>query len=295
MKKSLAILMALAMIFAVFCAAAEQEDSYLADFTGSWADPAFDHVEVCILPGYTAWSDDRMGETIGEEDVIILVYWSSSDSEYNEYRMTGTVSSDGKTLSYGNGMYTVVDLNEPEDSDDRIHLVEDMGKGQFTMTDQGTLKWEDSYETGAAEMELEPVEAPVPTADELAEQFFRKVAACEMESAGAQLKMAGLVTDLYQFCSTYSFWEISGEALLPNLLAAFDSLSDEEKEAFEAAEPMITEEALRLVQEEEELTGSYTDAGVEDQIFSLRNDQAVRCSVEAFAADIATMENAGEP
>ena len=51
----------------------------------------------------------------------------------------------------------------------------------------------------------------------------------------------------------------------------------------------LTEEALRLLEEQETPGPAYTDAGLEEQITALRNDPSVRYSVEVFIFAVETL------
>ncbi len=134
-----------------------------------------------------------------------------------------------------------------------------------------------------------------PSAQELADGYFRAVAAAEDGTAGAGLKRAKAVYDVYSFCFENALWLVDTDELGKNMLAARELLSKEELAAFDANEPAVTAEALRLLKEEENLDGDYHDAGVAGTMEVLREDPAVRSSVSFFLACVITLENIGEP
>ena len=72
MKKTL--LWALALLIALLpCVSAPAEETAPEqDFAGIWADPAFDRMELVILPSEIAWPDERMGEDAGANRFAIV-------------------------------------------------------------------------------------------------------------------------------------------------------------------------------------------------------------------------------
>ena len=61
------------------------------------------------------------------------------------------------------------------------------------------------------------------------------------------------------------------------------------KAAFDQNRGIVTLEITRLLNEEEELGGVYTDAGLEDQMIGLRGDPSVRLSVETLIFAVETL------
>ena len=74
-----------------------------------------------------------------------------------------------------------------------------------------------------------------------------------------------------------------------NLAAAQLLLTDEEKAAFDQKRGALTEELSRLVMENEEAGSLYADAGIEEQVESLRNTPEIRFSVEVFLFAVETL------
>jgi hypothetical protein len=270
--------------------AAFAESPETPDFTGSWSDPEFDRAQIVILRDFEAWSDDMLGETPGGNYIISMTWTNSADS-FDSYRMTA--HEDGTGLVYDNGLY--VRYTSLDDENNEAEFLEDQGKGRFTLTEDGVLKWEDSYLPAAAEMKLTRDTVQAPSAQELADGYFRAVAAAEDGTAGAGLKRAKAVYDVYSFCFENALWLVDTDELGKNMLAARELLSKEELAAFDANEPAVTAEALRLLKEEENLDGDYHDAGVAGTMEVLREDPAVRSSVSFFLACVITLENIGEP
>jgi len=293
MKKLLSILVAVLMLAAMLPQAVAEEDKPL-DVLGLWADPEFDRTSFTILNDDEGWSNDLLG---GKPDggYIIEMYWSNSADSYDSYRMVA--HQEGNSLVYDNGLYVRINADDAEDAEvaGTQELLTDAGKGSFTLTEEGTLKWEDSFVGSAAEMTLTREPADTPTAEAIADEYLKVIAGVETDTAGADLKQAAAVVDVYQFCFNHALWLADPETLGANMLAAKALLTEEEAAAFEENEPAITAEAIRLLSEDEAISGFFEDAGLVERIEALRDDATIRSGVSFFLACVATLENIGEP
>ena len=280
-KKMAALLVAMVCLFALIPVHAE-----LPDLTGFWEDPdAADRAEFVILHDYDMWTDERMGEEPAGNYVVTLT-WASGADTVDTYRMVAHEDGDG--IAYDNGLYVSVTGEETE-------LLEDMGKGRFTLTEKGTLLWQDSYYEGASEIELHCVSAPVPGTEELAENFYRPIAALTEGTAGSSLQFAQTVYGVFRFCMENQLWLVSNSEMSGNMRAALDSLTEEERAVFDAREPEVTAAALKLLEEDAEVDSVYADAGVLDHLQALREDATVRFGVADFLSCVMTLENSEEP
>ncbi len=293
MKKIVSMLLAVLMLTALLPQAVAEEEKPL-DFYGMWDDPEFDRTSFVILNDNEGWSADLMGME-PSDGYIIQMYWGNSADSYDCYRMVA--HREGNRLVYDNGLYVEVNSDDSEDSEaaGTQELLEDAGKGSFTLTEEGTLKWEDSYVKSAGEMVLKRETVEAPSAQELADEYYKVIAGTEKETAGSGLKQAAAVLDVYQFCFDHALWLVDTETLGVNMLAAREMLTEEEAAAFDENEPAVSEEAIRLLTESEDAGSAYEDAGVAERMESLRNDVTVRSVVSFFLACVATLENIGEP
>ncbi len=288
MKKTL--LWALALLIALLpCVSAPAEETApQQDFAGIWADPAFDRMELVILPSEIAWPDERMGEEAGANRYVAFMTWPSSAQETTVYHIVGT--ADENALRYEGGMLAeyVYDQNGEPDPED-TGLLDDHGVGSFTMTEDGSLRWEDSALEQAAQMTLRRESFPAPAPEEIRAGYYQLLAGLEPGAAGASLKLAQAVTELYRFCAAHPFWAMDRDAFAQSLSAAQEALNEEEKALFAQNRGNLTEEAFRLLEEQEVPGPAYTDAGLEEQITALRNDPSVRYSVEVFIFAVETL------
>ena len=289
MTKMISLVMALVMALIMIPAVAE-ESGLEQDMAGIWGDEQFDRMELVIIPSEVAWFDERMGEESSAQKYVAMMTWPSSESEVSVYNIVGTLDETGRILSYEGGMFAEYTFNENYELDEEeTGLLEDNGTGTFTLTDDGVLLWQDSYLAEAKEMKLVRQVAPAPEADEIKAGYYQRVLELGPDAAGASLRLAQAVSDVFQFCLLNPFWCMDQDAFAQNLVAAQNALTAEEKAVFDANRGALSAELVRLLDEKEEMGGDYADAGVEAMVDDLRNDPGVRLSVETFIFAVETL------
>ena len=289
MKKMISLLMALTLVLVALIPVLA-EDAPEKGISGIWTDENFDRMELTILPSEITWFDERMGEEASAQKYVVFMRWPSSDSEVSTYHILGSLDETGKKLTYTGGMF--VDYTFDDDgkvNEEDTALLEDNGIGCFTITENGTLLWEDSYLVEAAEMTLNRLSPAVPSPEEIKAGYYQQAIELEGGTAGGSLKLAQAVERVFQFCSTSSFWCMDIESFGKALADAQNIMTAEEKAAFTQNRGALTLEITRLLDEKEELGSAYEDAGVEARMIDLRNDPAVRLSVETFIFAVETL------
>ena len=284
MNKMVFIVMALLMALLVLTPSlAEEAVSEEQGFVGIWTDVNYDRMQLTILSSEMTWFDERMGEDADAGKYVVRMVWPSSASQESVYNMVAVLDESGKKLTYEGGMFAEYAYDENGDvNEEDTCLVEDNGVGSFTLTEEGTLLWHDSYLEDADKMVLRRNIAAVPSAEDIKASYYQDVTDLETATAGASLKLAEVVRDTYVFCMVNPFWCMDKEAFSKNLAAAQEQLTAEEKAAFDQNCDVLVQEIKRLLQENEELGGVYTDAGMEKQMIELRNSPDIRYSVETF-------------
>ena len=290
MKKMISIMAVFMMVLLMLTSApAGEAVSEEHQLTGIWSDAHFDRMVLTILPSEATWFDERMGEDADAQKYVIRMNWPSSESEESVYNIVAVLDETGKTLAYEGGMFAEYAYDENGDvNEEDTCLVEDNGTGSFVLAEDGSLRWQDSYLKDAAEMVLQREIAPAPSAEEILESYYRTVISLETETAGASLKLAQAVRDIYQFCMIHPFWCMDKEAFSQSLTAAAEQLNGEEKAAFDQKCSTLNLEITRLLMEDEETGSIYSDAGIEKQIEELRNSPDIRLSVETFISAVET-------
>ena len=295
MKKLISLMAAFMMVLLMLAPSlAEGTAAEELDFVGIWTDPGFDRMVLTILPSEITWFDERMGEDAGAQKYVVRMNWSSSSTEESVYNIVAVLDETGKTLAYEGGMFAQYTYDENGDVDEEnTSLVEDNGIGSFVLSEDGSLRWQDSYLKDASEMVLHRETAEAPSAEEIRTSYYQTVIQLETETAGASLKLAQSVRDIYLFCMGHPFWCMDTEAFAQNLAAAQEQLSAEEKAAFDQNHAALSLEITRLLQEDEEAGDIYIDAGIEKQIEALRNTPEVRLSVETFIFAVEILNSDG--
>ena len=291
MKKMISIVLALMIaLLALTPSLAEDAAAESPDFAGIWTDENFDRMVLSILPSEVCWSDERMGEEASAQKYVIQMVWSSSDSEESIYNIVAEMDESGKKLTYEGGLYAEFVYDENGDvNEEETCLVEDNGTGFFSMNEDGLLFWHDSYLQDADNMTLVRNVAEAPSAEEIRESYYQKVIGLEKDTAGASLKLAQTVQEIFMFCMINPFWCMDGEQFGMNLALAQQMLTAEEKAAFDQNRGALTQEISRLLMENEEAGSIYADAGIENQIETLRNTMEIRFTVEVFLYAVETL------
>ena len=292
MKKLLSVLMVLVMALLTAIPAVAEEVLPEQDISCIWADLNYDKMLLKILPSEACWSDERMGTEASGNRYVVIMTWPETAFMVSLYQMIGTLDEAGKILTYEGGLLGEYAFDENgELNEENTGLLEDNGCGSFTLTEDGGLLWDDSYLKESKEMRLERQIADAPSAKDIQRNYYQKVIGLESGTAGAALKLAAAVCDVFQFCSVAPFWAMDA-AYAANLQAAQEALTAEEKTAFDQKRGALTLEITRLLDEKEEPGGAYIDAGLEDEMIALRSDPDTRLSVEAFIFAVETLNEA---
>ncbi len=282
MKKCFSLLMAL--VLALLAAISVLADVAPAKgFSGRWADENYDRMELIIVPSEATWLDERMGEDASAQQYVVFMSWPSSATQVSRYHIVASLDESGKKLTYTGGMFAEYAYDENGNLDEEdTGLLEDNGTGCFTITENDTLLWEDSYLAEAAKMTLQRVIPSVPSAEEIKAGYFEQAIGLEEGTAGVSMKLAQAVKSVFQFCSVCDFWSMDSESIKKALAEVQNSLTEEEITAFDHNSGVLTGEMTRLLDENQEMGSIYEDAGVEEQMIELRNDPVVRLSVKAL-------------
>ena len=185
------------------------------------------------------WVSDRVTLSISREDdkLTASVFWANSAFEmvtwYYPELMYDEVADEYNTFE--NGTSEVITCDEEGKEVSTEVLFED-GAAAFRLRD-GVLTWVDYKKApGENECVLEPaVEIAVAAQpDEFAERFFRVIAGVEQGTAGSSLKLCEAARDAALFAVDYEMWNPDVEAIRANMLEAWNSLTDEQRSAFDS-------------------------------------------------------------
>lgn len=175
MKRGIAAILILTMLMQCAVALAEADDP----FAGQWADPEYGRAALNISPD--------------GEGYIIALRWGSSASTEGVWQMRAT--RDGDALRYTGG--TMAELTYAEGG---ACVGADVqwqdAEGAFTLTEAGTLTWEDSREERAADFAFER------TGDSDGRRWFAELA--KLDEPAARLAAGETFTSVY-YTDGYGF------------------------------------------------------------------------------------------
>ena len=276
MKKLLCALLAAALVTACFCLAEEGADPAEA-FAGRWADPYYGRATLTIMPGREAG---------GLFDISIVC--GSSASSSGVWLMTGVWDAENGRLEYENGVMKDVTYDEQGVASEEIIWDDAVG---FFALDGDVLLWNDSREERSAEFRLQKIVMPAPEPETFARDFFGVVAGVERGTAGSSLKMAIAARDVVRFALDNILWTVDAEAMRGNLLAAWESLSDSERDLFgenffDGVAALIDEAFSDYASVE----GLFEDAGAGEDMRWLAQDRAAAVSWEALLGGMAMID-----
>lgn len=146
-----------------------------------------------------------------------------------------------------------------------------------------------SEEYGEAEYEVF-----VPDADAFADFYFRVVAGIPQGAAGASLSQAQAACDVLGFATGNELWFADVDTLRANMLEAWESLTDDERAAFDENFPALNELMNSCFEDWDANRGSFEDAGVADIMEELFEDGTSQWSWDTLSANTWTLGNSEE-
>ena len=229
-----------------------------ADFIGSYGDETSQRASMMIYPGeYPAYR--------------VEIRWGSSYDSAGVWIMNAVFSEENCSLEYTGGEMAEETYNE----DGTVNLREvqwDDAEGRFYFGEDGVLLWEDSREDRSADMRFNRYEYEPIDPDVLVKDYFMVIGGFLPDESGSSLKRAEAARDAVRFACENNIWTRDIGELRESLLTAWDSMSDEEKAAFD--ENFI--DILTLVNtaggDYDSVKGVFSDAGAEDILDLLASD-----------------------
>lgn len=144
---------------------------------------------------------------------------------------------------------------------------------------------------GDEEYSEEDYGTAVPDADAFADAYFRAVAGIQEGTAGASLTEAAIACDVLGFAAGNELWMADTEILRANMLEAWESLTDEERSAFDASFPKLNDLLNSCFEEWEANRSLFDDAGVADTMEELMEDGTAEWSWGTLSANTWTLGN----
>ena len=219
----------------------------------------------------------------------VTLHWGDSASSAGEWTMKASFDETTGRLVYENGemAYMTYDETGKGVRDKKW----DDGTGSFFWSADGILMWEDSREERSAAFRFERSLTPAPTAEELADGFFRVISGIEIGTADASLKQAAAISEVMRFANRSSIWAAYNVELRTNILAAWNTLTPEEQAAFDGNFISVLTAARSAKANWDENKGVFEDAGVAEVMAELLADRGAWLSWETLTSNTLTMGN----
>ncbi|MBQ3879941.1 MAG: hypothetical protein II727_06520 [Oscillospiraceae bacterium] len=240
------------------------------------------------------WGKDRATlEVVPQDDgtYLCLIYWGSSASEttYWEYPCR---AEDKALVCESAGSKTEIVFDEDNTEQDTVAYTD--GSARFVLDEEGGLTWEDEKENAGDGLVFTRSDTPMPSADSIADGYFRVLADIPTGTAGATILRAKAACDAFRFAWFNPLWAVDHNEFRETLLAAWESLTQEERDNFDAN--FI--DVLTLVRDSaadwESEKGVFEDAGVDADMASLLRDKAALASWSILTGNTLTLGNSEE-
>lgn len=231
-------------------------------FVGIWYDHTSGRASMTILLSETPEQTDD------EVRYDVTIRWGSSAWEESVWTMTAGYDKDADALVYTDGSHMdrrYRDNGEIEKED----VAWTDAEGSLRL-ENGLILWTDSHEEWAEELRFERYRSPDVSPEEFADRYFR-AAIVEQGTAGSSLKQATAACAVLTFARDGSFWNCDIPTMRENMLAAWESLSQQERDAFD--ESFFGGELWQLinsaVEDYDSVRDMFRDAGVDDEMSAL--------------------------
>ena len=259
-----------------------EKSADLRPYIGEWYDKTSQRAMMTIVPS----------EEYG--DAWVTIHWGSSAREAVEWSLPVIVREDG-SLFYANGEKALVSYEEDGEltKETREVLRSDL-EGTFTFDADGNLLWTDEKEEDSADRVFESYQPDLPTQDAWVNQYFRAVSGYAAGVAGSSLSEAQAACAIFGFASEYQLWTAETPAMRDSMLAAWESMSEEERGGFDANFIDVVRLIDRCLSDYDGIRGVFDDAGVGDKMEALLRSETARLSWSALCSNTLTMGNSDD-
>lgn len=135
-------------------------------------------------------------------------------------------------------------------------------------------------------------EVKAPTAEQFVDGYFKVIGGVEQGTAGSSLKLAKAAEEAFAFAQTYAINSVDHKTLRDNMLKGWESMTDEERSAFDANFLDVVE-LLKDVSADK-IPAEFEDAGVADALKTLLQQKGAYANWDTLTANTLTMGNSEE-
>ncbi len=243
-----------------------------------------------------AWACERASIDLIRKDsgYIGMIRWGSSYDTQAEWKYTLSYDADNNCLTdKGRGTKSVVVYAEDGAEVSRTVEYTD-GTVRFSINEDGKLIWEDGKENAGDNMLFEKMDLSgfMPTQEQFIEGFFHVIGGYAKGTAGSSLAEAQAAYKAYDFAQSHRLWSADISTLRSCMLNAWESMTDDERSAFDANFISIITLIKICMADWDANKGVFIDAGVpEDRMEILLQDAESIASWETLSSNTLTMGN----
>ena len=257
------------------------DDTFAALYEGTW---------VCDRATLILESLDDVfyATVIWADSAFEVVYW-----EYDDLFVDDVA---GELNTPETGVKTRVVYDEDGEVVESEELYSD-GAAAFRLESDGSLVWVDYKQApGADEVVFERAEETVltPEPEDFVEEYFNVIGGIEQGTAGASLKQAEAACDVALFAVDYEMWNPDVDALRANMLAGWESMTDEARAAFDANFMDVVSLIDDCLNDWEAVRGVFEDADVAEEMDAVMYDPLNRLAWQNLCGYTLTLGNSEE-
>ena len=249
------------------------------DFVGDWQDEISQRASMTILAaGYDEYGDAH-----------VRIHWGNSAFDAVVWDLYAAFDEASGRLYYANGSKELVSF--PDGGEEQVELLADDAEGTFTFDADGKLVWNDTAGGESNEGLFVRIETPIPTTDEFVNGYFDVVGGYAAGTAGSSLAEAQAAYQTLRFADTYGFWAMDVSAMRDGMLAAWESMTQEQRDAFDENFVDVAQLLNSCFDDFAAARDIFDDVGVGDELEGLVKSDVARASWEVLSANTFTMGN----
>ncbi len=238
------------------------------------------------------WESDRVTVELcprEEGGWRALVSWGGSATEHTSWEYLCQAEGDALVCT-GSGTKTELVWSEDGEPESDTVVYSD-GTARFSLNGEGQLLWQDEKENAGEGLVFSHVETPVPAPEELVENYFHTIGGYEPGVAGSSISEALSAYAAVQYAAGNALWAADVPTLRENLLAAWESMSEEEHGYFDNNFMDVVVLIDNCRADWAANRGVFEDGGVAEEMEALLQDETAMASWSSLRNFTLTMGN----
>ena len=220
------------------------------------------------------------------------IHWGSSAFESAEWDYLCYLDKTGVLKNDGTGERLSLVYAEDGSITTADEVYAD-GAATFTIGEDGLLMWQDAVEDAGKDMAFERVQfvGDTVTQEMFVNDYFRVIGGFAQGTSGSSLKMAQAACDALRFAVLNRIDNMDVQTLRDTLLTAWESMTDDERNAFDANFISVLQLMNDCFADWEGARGRFDDAGVGEDMAVLLADPSAQDAWSTLSSHTLTMGN----